>query len=521
MIDNQNQNSTIKNTFIVSFGTITSKIFGFIREVLIANYFGVSFLVDAYLIALLIPSVLFAVVGEAINTTVIPLITEYKNKFGRKSAIELVNSICVAILFVTSIIIILSEIFIHQLIHLVAPGFTPAVLDLSVKMSQIMLPLMLFFALANLGSGVLQSEKRFLFPSFANVPSTLTIIVFLFIFGGNGEIIWLAVGTLVGFIAQWLFFIPDLRKTGFRFRFKFNLRHPGLRKMGILIIPVIIGKGAAEINLVVDRMLASGLNEGSIAALNYASRVNVLVVAIIAAALAKAIYPDLSKLAVNENIKNYIRSIKSSLLGLLLLMMPCAVGIIILREPLIRIIFERGSFNEAATGMTAFALLFYAIGLPSLALREILLRSFYSLQDTKTPMIIGVITVAINIILNIILIKYLAHGGLALATSIAITIGFALLIWSLHKKLGGIGVKAMIDSGLKILLASIIMGVIVYYIHYYLERFCLFNSPINDIFILLICSILGATVYFLMIKFFKIEEFDSVWAKITGRFVKH
>jgi putative peptidoglycan lipid II flippase len=521
MNENQNSNSIIFNTALISIGAIVSKILGFIREVAIAAFFGASYFVDAYLIASIIPRLLFGVISEAITTTIIPLITEYKIKLGQKSVAELINSITTIMVLLLVLIMILGELFAHYLVHFIAPGFEGETLDITIKMTRVMLPMIIFLGLSGLGAGMLQSQKRFLFPSFVGIPSNVAIILFLFILAKSWGIMALAIGTAVGTLAQWLFLSYDIRKMKFRFKPWFDLKHPGLKKMGILIIPVIIGKGAADINLLVDRMLASGLVEGSIAALNYSTRIYLLINTILALSLAKALLPNFSELAVVNDMKGYVKSLKRALIGLSIIILPFSIGLIILREPVIRLVYERGAFDVTATALTAFALLFYTLGLPALSLRQIVLRAYYALQDTKTPMLIGVLTIVINIVLILILIRYLAHGGIALATSISTTIGFSLLMWYLRKKIGNIGGRSMIISGAKMMAASLIMGLVVYYLQVYIGGLSVLSGSIRDIVILLSCGSLGAALYFIIIKFLKIEEFDWVLGKVAGRFAKH
>jgi len=388
-------------------------------------------------------------------------------------------------------------------------------------MTRVMLPMIIFLGLSGLVAGILQSQKMFLFPSFVGIPSNLAIIIFLFLLENTYGIMALAIGTVMGTFASWIFLNFDIRKMNYKFKPQVIFSHPGLKKMGLLIIPVIIGKGAADINLLVDRMLASGLMEGSIAALNYSTRIYLLFNTILALSLAKALLPEFSQLAAIKDMNGYINSLKKSLIGLSIIVLPFSVGLIILREPVIRLVYERGVFDVSATALTAFALLFYTLGLPALSLRQVVLRAYYALQDTKTPMIIGILTVLINIVLNLILIKYLAHGGLALATSIATTTGFLLLIWFLRKKIGSIGGMSMIISGAKMMVASLIMGLVVYYLQIYIGGLSVLSGSIRDIVILFSCGSLGAVLYFIIIKFLRIEEFDWVLGKVAGRFAKH
>lgn len=506
------------NSGIIAIGTGTSKILGFIREVVTAAFFGASKVVDAYLVALVIPQMLFSIVGSALTTTVIPLTTEYEEKEGRESVLAFVNSVTTFIAMVLSILVILGELFTGFLVHIVAPGFSGEVFELTVRLSKIMFPMILFLGLAGLGTGILQSRKRFLYPAFIGVPYNVFIIGSLFLLGAKWGITGLAVGTLLGVVSQWLFLVPDLRRAGFKYKFNLNFSHPGFRKMGVLILPVIIGSGAGQINLLVDRILASGLNEGSIAALHYATKLNILVFGIIAVAVANAIYPELAKSAVVNDTRQFLKSLVQSLNGLLLLIMPVAVGMIILREPIVRIVYQRGAFDGNAVKLTAFALLFFALGLPAMSLREVVFRAFYSLQDTLTPMYIGLATVAVNIGFNLVLVRYLAHGGLALGTSISFIFSIIMLLWFLRKKIGHIGGRTLLITGVKITVASVFMGIGVLFLCIWMES-VLGTGVKADITIFLSTALFGALIYFLMVKVLRIEEFEWIINKIRAKFV--
>ncbi len=504
------------NTAILSVGTATSKMLGFVREIVTAAFFGTSKVVDAYLVALVIPQMLFSVVGSALTTTLIPLATEYEEKEGRESVLALVNSVITIVAIVLSILVLLGELFTGFLVHIVAPGFSGEVFELTVRLSKIMFPMMLFLGLAGLGTGVLQSQKKFLYPAFIGVPYNIFIIGSLLLLGAKWGITGLAVGTLLGVVSQWLFQVPELRRVGFKYKLKLTFSHPGFRKMGVLILPVIVGSGAGQINLLVDRILASSLNEGSIAALHYATKLNILVFGIIAVAVANAIYPELAQSAAINDTRQFLRSLISSLNSLFLVIMPITVGIIILREPIVRIVYQRGEFDSNAAGLTAIALLFFALGLPAMSLREVVFRAFYSLQDTLTPMYIGLATVAINIGFNLVLVRYLAHGGLALGTSISFIFSIIMLLWSLRRKIGHIGGKILLTTGAKIIVASVIMGIGVFLL--YMCMGSILKAGFKaDIIMFFSAVILGALIYGLMVKILHLEEAEWVINKTKAR----
>ncbi len=493
-----------------------SKILGIIREIYTAALFGASATIDAYLVALIIPYTMFSMISGALTTTTIPLITEYKDKLGQKSVLVLLNTVTTIMAIVLALLILIGELFAVYIIQIVAPGFHDETLSLAIKLSRILLPMMLFLGLAGLATGILHSQRRFFFPAFIGIPYNICIIIFLLLVGKIWGITGLAVGTLIGIAAQWLFLVPDLRNAGFKFRFILDFSHVGLKKLGKLITPVIIGSGAIQINLVIDRMLASTLVEGSIAALNYASTVNLLAFYIIATPIANVMYPEFSQAIVLEDNEKLIYSLRRSINFIVFIILPFTVGMIILREPLVRVFFERGAFNHSATNLTVFALFFYALGLPAVSLRQILEKVFYSMNDTITPMLIGIGIVVLNIILNLVLIKYLAHGGLALANSIAITCGLIPLFWVLRKKIGNLAGRLILINIAKICLATLIVGLFLYYT---------FNNILSkfnmaDLLMLTICGIFGMLFYFVLIRLLKIEEFDLLINILRNRNIR-
>lgn len=508
--------SSIFNTMLISGGLGLSKILGFLRETIIAAYFGASYLVDAFLVAQMVPQVLFSMIGSSLTTAVIPLVTEYKEKKGLESVLAFLNSITTIMLGICVLLVLVGWVGAEIIVHLAAPGFSGAAYQLAVKLTRIMFPMIIFLGLSGLGSGILMSQKRFLYPSFVGIPYNIVIISGLIIAARQWGVAGLAVATVLAVASQWLFQVPDLRRSGFGYRPRIEWKHPGLKQMLKLIIPVTISTGVGQINLLVNRILASGLLEGSIAALNYANKLNTLAYGVIGSAVSRAVYPEMSEAAVMEDKDKFLKSLYRSINSLLLILVPFAVGMMILREPLVRAVYQRGAFDDNAAGLTMAAVFFYAVGMPFISVREIVLRAFYSLQDTLTPMKIALFTVALNVVLNLILVRYLAHGGLALGSSIAAIAGFFILLWKLRDKIGRIKATMMLASGLKIALAAALMGVVVFgelrWMQSLVGRGMLFN-----LFSLLCCSLSGILVYGLLIKLLKVEEFDILYSKLLSK----
>lgn len=260
--------------------------------------------------------------------------------------------------------------------------------------------------------------------------------------------------------AQLFMLIPFIHKSGYRYQPFINLKDKYIQMMVTMAFPVIVGQSVNQINILVDKTLASGIAVGGISALNYAIRLNGFVQGLFVASITTVLYPMISKMAAAKNMKGLKSSISEAISTVNLLVIPATIGAMIFSKEVVGLLFGRGAFTPEAVDMTANALFYYSIGMIAFGLIDILSRAFYAMQDTKTPMINATIAVVLNIILNFILSKYLGIGGLALATSIAAIVSTILMFITLRKKIGGFGLKEITSSFIKISLASVIMGFI-------------------------------------------------------------
>ena len=274
--------------------------------------------------------------------------------------------------------------------------------------------------------------------------------------------------------------------------------------MAQIALPVILGASVNQINVLVDRTLASGLAIGGISALNYANRIDGFVQGMVVASISTVMYPMNSKMAAEGNIKGLKSSVSEAINLINLLVIPATVGAMLFAEPIVNLLFGRGAFDLEALTMTTSALFFYSIGMLGYGLRQIISRAFYSMQDTKTPVINASIAVVINIILNLVLSRFLGIGGLALATSISALICTGLLFISFRKKMGAFGLKDMVISGIKIISASLVMGMVARLTNQLLQKY------VSADLALLVAIGIGAGIYFVMILFMKIKEVDNM-----------
>lgn len=500
--------NTAKATFLLMIATVISKVLGFIRELVLASSYGVSIYSDAYIISMNIPLVICSTIGLTICTIFIPLYIEINSKNGKMGALKFTNNIFNIVFIMSIFLIILGVIFMEQLVTIFAIGFKDEVLNITVNFSRILMLSILFTALGNVMTAYLQSHNNFIIPGIISIPKNIIVIcsIILSVKYGPYIMIW---GTLLGSIFELLIQIPSAAKIGYKYNLYIDIKDIYIKKAFYLIGPILIGVGVNQINVMVDRTLASTLISGSVSALNYANKLNGFVMAMFISSIGTVIYTILSKLSSQENRESFIESITQAINSVVLLIVPISVGAIVLSTPIVKILFERGEFDAKATSMTATALMMYSIGMVGIGLRDILGKVFYSIQDTKTPMINGVITMIMNIILNIILVKYLKLAGLALATSISAIIGIFLLFNNLKKKIGYYGQDKIIKTLLKSIISSIIMGFVTYLIYN------LLNQVLPNYFayeaISLFCSILlGVIVYGLLVIAMKIEEVISI-----------
>ncbi|WMM24319.1 murein biosynthesis integral membrane protein MurJ [Tissierella sp. MB52-C2] len=510
-------NKTAKSALIIIIFSLGSKFLGFIREVLIAAKFGSGMETDTFFIALSASALIGGFLQNAINTTFIPVISEVESKEGKKGKIEHTNNMINIIFFVSLILTVVALLGTPMLVKLLASGFEDEQFDLAVKLTRIGLPMILFSGVIGVMTGYLQSEQKFNATAIIGFPYNFVNIFFLLFLSSIFGIKGLMVTRVVAVFSQLLVQIPEARASGFRYKFIFDIKDKYIRKALYLSLPILIGVAINDLNAIVDRTLASSLVLGSISALNYANKLNGLVLGVFISAITTVIFPVLSKEANNENIDGVKSTMGYGINLILLITVPATVGMIVLAKPIVEIAFQRGEFDATATLMTSQALIFYSIGLVASALRLLVTRVYYSLQDTKTPMINGAISVGFNIVLNLILVKYMAHAGLALATSIAITIATIMLLYGLKKKIGSLGTKEYMITFLKTGLASVIMGLVAYIVYYVLYGI-LGASKLYNLVSLLVAVGLAVIVYGVLCYLFRIDEVRDMVDRIRERF---
>jgi len=451
----------------VGTGTFLSRITGFIRDMVVAYFFGAGMITDSFFVAFRIPNLWRRLVGEgALTISFIPVYTQYLTQRTEKESQE-VTHIAFTIAGVAFIILTaLGILFSPILIRIFALTWSPTSekFQLAVTLNRIMFPYLFFMGLFALSMGILNSFRHFFAPSFATVFLNLSIIVSVFLFYDTLQkpVMALAIGVLLGGMLQFFFQIPFLMKKKIGFRFNFNVRHPAMRQIGLLIIPGLIGTAVYQFNVLVDTMFATALPDGSVSYLYYADRLMEFPLGIFVIAIGTAALPSFSTLVSQGKIEEFKETVSFAFRLGSFICIPAMVGLIALKTPIFHLLFQRGRFDAFATESTARALLCYSVGLWAVGGVRVLAPAFYSLRDTWTPFKIGLICLGTNVILNTILMHPLKHAGLALATSLSAVLNLLLLYRALNHKLGGLDVEKNVKSLLRSFLCSLPMGLAAY-----------------------------------------------------------
>lgn len=502
-------NKVAKNTFQLMIITLVAKILGFCRELVLASTYGTSLYSDAYLTSLNIPVVISAIIGGALATTFIPLYFEVDTEYGRVKSLKFCNNIFNIVIIISLILSSIGLIFTDEIVRLFAIGFKGEILEITVKFTRILMISIIFLSISNIMTSYLQAKNNFIIPGMVSIPYNIIIIISMVLSIKYDNVYMMIWGTVTGILSQVVFQIIFAYKNQYKYSIYVNLKDKYLRRMLWLVGPVFIGIGVNQINTMIDRALASTLEEGSISALNYANKLNGFIMVLFVASISTVIYPILSKISNEKNKDKFIKSITNSINSIIIMVIPITIGAIILAKPIVRLLFQRGVFDINATKMTSIALIFYSIGLIGFALKDIIGKVFYSLKDTKTPMLNGAISMIINIVLNIMLIRYMGHAGLAFATSISAIITVILLLVSLKKKIEYFGQDKIIKTTFKSIISSLIMGIITYFIYNLLNNI-LFRGFITEVISLFISIGIGTIVYGFMIIALKVEEANLI-----------
>lgn len=490
--------SILRSASIISLATLCSRLLGYIRDIVIAACFGTGMTSEAFFVAFRIPNLLRDLVGEgAANSAFVPVFSQYLVKEQRKDFWNLVVNAFWVILVVLMGISLLGVFLSRPIVSLIAPGFLkdPEKFLLTTQLTRLLFPYLLLIGLTAYAMGLLHTFKSFTVPAFSPCVLNICMIISISIayWLMPNPVFGLALGVLVGGILQVAIQIPPIFRRGFHphlLRVRFNLFHPGIKKIARLLIPRIFGTAVYQLNVLVDTILASFafiVGQGAVAAIYFANRIIQFPLAIFGIALSSAVLPTFSRQVAVQDIEGLKSTLRFALRSIYFLIFPAALGLLVLAEPVIKVLFQRGNFDYYSVQITSAALFFYAMGLVFFSGMKILIAGFYSLQDTRTPVMIASLALLVNLILNVILMFPLKVGGLALASSLSAGLSFCLLYIRLTKRIGIIINKDFFTYFLKVTGASLLMAI---FILVFFNKIAVYLNPIIGLLLTIILAIL-------------------------------
>lgn len=494
--------------------TFTAKVLGFVRDIFIASKYGASRLNDIYILSQDIPVLIFSIVTAAIATGFIPIYCQIRDNESREAADGFTIKLTTYVIAAASGITLAAWWAMPAIIRVVAYGYTGGDFDMLVFATRLILPNIIFVGGASVLRAYHQGEGRFKLASVNTLMVNIIVIGFV-LTSKPDSITWLLIGTLIGLSVDFFVQAFYARKHGLKLR-NTKVSSETLKQFSLLILPIVIGTLVGQVNTVIDKAMGSTLPAGSITYLNGAFKLTTFANGIFAVTLGTVMFPIMATCLAGGNVPAFKKSFFKSMNMVLLFTVPITLMMIVFSHPIIQLLFQRGAFTAEATKQTSFALMAYGVGLIALGAREVIVKAFFAMQDTKTPMINGIFTVALNITLNLILIGPLAHVGLALSSSISATITSIVLMWQLRKKVGNLGGRQIGMDFIKVMGAAIVMAGVAVGLNSWIQHWDA-STQMRSLWELVIAGGASMLVYALLIELLHVEAWDSTKEKVLEK----
>jgi putative peptidoglycan lipid II flippase len=509
----------VKAAGTVGIYTLASRILGFVRDMMMAWLFGSGMITDAFIAAFRLPNLMRRLLAEgSLVLSFIPVFTETLEKNGRDEAFRLAESSFKVLSVILAALTFCGILLASYILMAIAPGFMndPEKMELTVTLTRVMFPYVFFICLVALCMGVLNALGHFAAPALA--PVVLNVVMIVGLWGGSHffedsrtRIGVLAFSVIAGGALQLSLQAPFMWKMGFRFRRSTPFLHPGVRQIGRLMLPSIVGAGVYQVNVVSGTILASFLLEGSITWLYYADRVFQFPLGIFAISMGTAVLPSLSRQAAAGDMEALKQTFSQGLRFVFYITLPATAGLIALAGPIVSVLFRRGEFGANDLDMTARALVYYSAGLCPVAAVRVAAPVFYARKDAVTPVRIAVISIILNILLSIVLMGPMKHVGLALATSLSSAVNLVLLVFMIRRSIGRIGGASLLLSVSRSLFCALVMGFCVHTLA--ISFFTPYNgSSFKTTTGLALCILAGVAVYAVLTRIMKSPELGAVLA---------
>jgi putative peptidoglycan lipid II flippase len=510
-------NTAFTAAFMVA-ATLCAKVCGMLRDILIAAMYGTSTAeAIAFSSASRIPVLFFDIaLGSAVTSAFIPIFNDCLSSNGKKKALEFSNMFINLILVITGILSLLGIVFARPLVNVIAGGYDGEILSLIASLVIILFPMIIFTGVAFCFVGILQSFGEFIVPSIISLVSNAFLILYIVVFKNRYGVKGVAIAMLISWSLQLFVQIPSLYKSGYRYRPQLSFKDENIKKVCILALPIIFSSWVQPINNLINIRLASTLSDGgSVAALDYANRLYIILVGVFTYAVTNIIFPALSRAESSGNKEEFSLIVSKGIRYVLVIIVPVMAGFLALSTPIVRLVYERGQFDSHSTYLTASALFYYSLGMTGYAVMEVSNRAFYAMHDGKTPMIISVCGISLNIIMSVVLVSVFKLDLRALAFSAAFSanlMGLCSIIVA-NKRSKGIVNKDFKITIFKILVSSVIMSVFVIVTDNLIKTSSAFIAAV-------VPTAVGIATYFVCCMVFKIEEVKSLLTKLTSKFKK-
>ena len=507
---------------IVMIAYILSTMVGIVRGMVVSHAFGTSVSLDSFNAANRVTELLFNLTaGGALGSAFIPMFTGYLTRKDQKGAWRLasgvVNSVLIVLILASTLMWIFAPFLVERGLFALVPESNAAQVAETARLLRIMLPTVIIFGISGLVMGMLNAHQVFLWPALAPAAYSFGIILGVWLLPASWGIERLAIGTVIGAAGHLLLQLPALLRLPARnYELAAGFRDDPVRKVLRLMLPRIFGAGIVQLNFVANTIISLSLGAGSASALTWAFTLMLMPQAAIAQSAGTASLPTLSAQVELGKFEDFRQTLSSIVRVMLLLALPATIGLVFLRVPLVRVLYERGSFDATSTQMVAWALLWYALGLTGHSLVEVLSRAFYAMHDTKTPVLVGVAAMTGNILLSFFFsrlfsqIGWLPLGGLALANTTATAVECLVLFAIMRRRLQGVGGKQILRTGALALAGSTVMGLVLF-------GWMTLSGDLNKFLVLAVGVMLGVLTYGLMLKLLKVPELDAILLKIKGK----
>lgn len=510
---------------VLSLGNVASRVLGLVRQTVIADLFGASPYVSAFVAAARVPTMIYdLLIGGLLSSALVPVFSDYASPQKRHELWHIFSIVVSLAVVVLSFIVILLELFAPQVAWLLGSGFDAQLRAVTTKMIRIILPAVLFFGLSGMVTGLLYTLKRFTYPAFGAAIYNAGIITAALLLADQLNIYSLALGILLGALLQLAIQLPDL--LDLRFAFSLDLSHPALRRIAGLYLPIVLGLVVSQIGIVIDSSLASRTGEESIAWMDYATRLIQFPIGMVSAAVSLAILPTLSQYGSPEAqasngqqlTANFQRTLALGLKMVLVAIIPATIGLFVLAAPIVALLFQHGNFDAYDTAQTAMALRYYLLGLTFAAIDLPLVFAFYARKDTLTPALVGVLGVMVYLIVALSLIQPLGMIGLILANSTQLTVHALTMLVLIQRRLGGLGGHGIITLAFKTLLAALVMGGVTYLALSGLQSALDASTLAGKLIMVGGAGSVGLATYLGMIALLRVEEAklvgEMIWQKV-------